>query len=87
MRALGAFLTRGEADAVAARLSAGESFTSAVSAIDSSRRPEAAQLISAAGLRHTPDVLIAVLGAIAGARSVETSVGTLWTMPDRKSVV
>lgn len=81
MRALGAFLTSGEGDAVAARLSAGESFTSAVSAIDSSRRPEAAELIGAAGLRHAPEVLIAVLRGIAGARSGETGVGTLWTMP------
>lgn len=66
---------------MAARLSAGESFTSAVSSIGSSRRPEVAQLIATAGLRNTPDVLVAVLRAIAGARSVETGVGTLWTMP------
>lgn len=81
MRALGAYLTGAEGDAVATRLSAGESFTSAVSAIESSRRPEVADLIRTAGLRNSPDVLVAVLRAIAGARSVETGVGTLWTMP------
>ena len=81
LRALGALLTGAEGDAVAARLSAGESFTSAVSTIGSSRRPEVAELITTAGLRNTPDVLVAVLRAIAGARGAETSVGTLWTMP------
>lgn len=81
MRELGALLTRAEADAIAARLSAGESFTSALSTLGSSRRPDAAALITTAGLRQVPDTLVTVLRAIAGARSVETGIGTLWTMP------
>lgn len=81
LRALGAFLTGAEAGAVAARLESGESFTSATSALDSSRRPEAVGLIVTAGLRESREALIAVLRAIEGSRSAATSVGTLWTMP------
>jgi phosphatidylserine/phosphatidylglycerophosphate/cardiolipin synthase-like enzyme len=81
VRALGAFLTGAEASAVAARLQNGESFTGASAAIESSRRPEAAELMTTAGLRQSPDMLVAVLRAVAGARSAATSVSTLWTMP------
>ena len=75
------FLTGTEAGTVAARLESGESFTSASSTLDSSRRPEAVGLIVTAGLRESRESLIAVLRAIEGARSAATSVGTLWTMP------
>ena len=81
VRSLGALLTRAEADAIAARLSAGESFTSALSTLASSRRPHAAALITSAGLRQSPNTLVIALRAIAGARGVATGVGTLWTMP------
>ncbi|MBO3089429.1 DISARM system phospholipase D-like protein DrmC [Cellulomonas sp. zg-ZUI40] len=81
VRALGALLTRAEADAIAARLSAGESFTSALSTLGSSRRPDASALITSAGLRQSRNTLVTVLRAIAGARGVGTGVGTLWTMP------
>lgn len=81
VRALGAFLTAAEASAVAARLYIGESFTSASAAIESSRRPEVAELIRTAGLRQSPDVLAAVLLSIAGARGAVTGVNALWTMP------
>lgn len=66
---------------MAARLAAGESLTSALSTLGSSRRSEASVLVAAAGLRRSPDALIAVLRAIAGARSVATTVGAIWTLP------
>ena len=81
LRALGAFITSTEAATFAARLESGESFTSASSSLDSSRRPEAVALIAAAGLRGSLEALAAVMRAIEGARSAATSVGTLWTMP------
>lgn len=81
LRALGALLTGAEADSVAARLDSGESFTSSTTAIDSSRRPDIVELIVAAGLRGSPDTLVAVLRSISGARSATTNTGTLWTMP------
>ncbi|MFC5379326.1 DISARM system phospholipase D-like protein DrmC [Aquipuribacter nitratireducens] len=81
MRALGAFLTVSEADSVAARLVAGESFTGALAAIGPARRPEVTRLASDAGLRHDPQTLAVVLRAIAGARDADTDIGTLWTMP------
>ena len=81
LRALGALLTKTEAELVSARLNDGDSFTQSTSVIDSSRRPEVVDLMTTAGLRESPSMLVAVLTALVGARSSATSVGTLWTMP------
>lgn len=80
--ALGAFLTAYEAERLATTLEAGETLTAALREINRARRDQAGRLLRAAGLG--PDRLeasVAVLRAVAGARSVRGSVTPVWTMP------
>ncbi|MCK9876759.1 DISARM system phospholipase D-like protein DrmC [Frankia sp. Ag45/Mut15] len=81
-RALGEFLTAHEAERLAVALEAGESTAGALREITRIRRPEAGRLLRAAGLGHA-DVSssVAILHAIAGARSIRTTITPVWTMP------
>lgn len=80
--ALGAFLATFEAERLAVVLEAGETTTSALKEINRTRRTEAARLLKAAGLGHDHiQTSVAVLRAIAGARSIRTTITPVWTMP------
>lgn len=80
--ALGAFLTAFEAERLAIVLAAGETTSSALLEINKTRRAAAARLLKAAHLGHDhAQVSVAVLRAIAGARSIRTAITPVWTMP------
>lgn len=86
--ALGAFLTGHEADRLAIVLEAGETTNSALKEINRTRRAEATRLIRAAGLGHNrAETSVAVLRAIAGARSIRTTITPVWTMPGPQTSV
>lgn len=85
---LGAFLTAHEAERLAAALQAGEPTSSALKEVNRTRRPEAGRLLHAAGLGHqAAETSAAVLRAIAGARSVRTTITPVWTMPGPQTSV
>jgi phosphatidylserine/phosphatidylglycerophosphate/cardiolipin synthase-like enzyme len=86
--ALGAFLTAYEAEGVAAALQAGDTTTQALKEVHAARRAEAKRLLVAADLGHHQAVMsVAVLRAIAGARSVRTTITPVWTMPGAEATV
>ncbi|MFG1928747.1 DISARM system phospholipase D-like protein DrmC [Cryptosporangium sp. NPDC048952] len=81
-KALGAFLTAYEADRLATCFQSGVTTMRALSEVHAGRRTEARQLLAAAEVGHRhQEVSVAVLRAIAGARSVRTGVSPVWTMP------
>ena len=80
--ALGAYLTAYEAEQLATTLEAGETLTAALREINRARRDQAGRLLRAA--RLGPDRLeasVAVLRAVAGARSFHGAVTPVWTGP------
>jgi hypothetical protein len=77
---LGRYLTRGEAETLADRLTSGESIISASKTMAASRRQEFRDLVKAAGLAGTLEVAN-ILRAVAGAKSRPTMITPLWTMP------
>lgn len=79
LTAVGRYLTATEARQVADRLAEGEPLSSALNAVDGSRRSEADALLRATGLSAAD--LIAPLRAVQGAKSVVTSAQAVWTMP------
>ncbi len=74
-------LTATEAGLVAEALEEGESLTSAVGIVDVAKRADVSRLLSAAGLRFEGELVASVLRGIEGARSMMSSVDTLWTSP------
>lgn len=81
-RELGEYLSAFEAERLARALAAGESLTSALREVSHARRAEAGRMLRAAGLGpQNIDTSVAVLQAIAGARSVRTTITPVWTMP------
>ncbi|MBW4705179.1 DISARM system phospholipase D-like protein DrmC [Micromonospora sp. RL09-050-HVF-A] len=80
--ALGAFLTAYEAQRLATVLQAGGTTSQALKEVHAARRSEAKRLLLAAelGPEHRDDS-VAILRAIAGARSVRTAISPVWTMP------
>lgn len=80
-RQLGVLLTGTEAGLFAAALEDGESLTSAVGAIDVTKRSEISQILGAVGLRFENELVAAVLRGIEGARSITRAVDTIWTSP------
>ncbi|MFJ6200190.1 DISARM system phospholipase D-like protein DrmC [Micromonospora sp. NPDC092111] len=80
--ALGAFLTAYEAQRLATVLQAGGTTSQVLKEVHAARRSEAKRLLFAAvlGPEHRGDS-VAVLRAIAGARSVRTAISPVWTMP------
>lgn len=83
LRRLGALLTGTEAEDLADRLSDGETLSSALQSVVAARRGEVRAAMRSANLGRgsDPSDAIAVLLAVAGARSVKTAITPLWTMP------
>ncbi|MBN1170903.1 MAG: DISARM system phospholipase D-like protein DrmC [Micromonosporaceae bacterium] len=80
--ALGAYLTGFEAEQIAAVLAAGDTTSQALKEVNPTRRVEAKRLLAAAGLgHHQVETSVAVLRAIAGARSIRATLTPVWTMP------
>lgn len=83
---LGAYLTANEADGLAVLFSAGEHTMQALSAVGAARRERAAELLEAAGVGHlNPELSVAVLRGIAGAKSVHHDLIPVWTMPGNEA--
>lgn len=88
LAALGTYLTGSEARGMAAMLASGQSVSKALNEVNPARRPEAKDLMAAAGLDHTNvDVSVAVLQSIAGAKGVKQQVSPVWTMPGNEAAV
>jgi phosphatidylserine/phosphatidylglycerophosphate/cardiolipin synthase-like enzyme len=86
--ALGAFLTAFEAERLATALQAGSTATQALKEIHTARRSDAKRLLTGAGLGpHQVETTVAVLRAIAGARSVRTIITPVWTMPGSEATI
>ncbi len=86
--ALGEFLTANEALGLAILLAEGQHISVALREISASRRDEVKQLLAAADLDHSDaDRSVAVLHAIAGARSVRRDLIPVWTMPGNEATV
>ena len=86
--ALGEYLTAGEAEGLASLLGAGEHSVHALAGVSPSRRGHAAELMQQAGLGHEqPALSVAVLRAIAGAKSVHHELVPVWTMPGNEATV
>lgn len=86
--ALGAFLTGFEAERLAMALQAGSTITQALKEVHTARRSDARRLLSEAGLGpHQVEMSVAVLRAIAGARSVRTTITPVWTMPGGEATI
>ena len=84
--ALGEYLTAGEAEGLASLLGAGEHSVHALAGVSPSRRGYAAELMQQAGLGHEqPALSVAVLRAIAGAKSVHHELVPVWTMPGNEA--
>lgn len=85
---LGEYLTATEAEGLAVLLGAGEHTLHALSSVSSPRRQRAAELLHAAGIGHTArELSVAVLRAIAGAKSAHRDLVPVWTMPGNEATV
>ena len=83
---LGAFLGVDEAKGIATVLGSGAHVSQALKQVASSRRAEAKALLEDAGLGHDDrDRSVAVLMAIAGAKSVIRDSTPVWTMPGNEA--
>lgn len=88
LSALGAYLTAAEAEGLAVLLSAGEHTMHALSAVGAARRGHASELLKAAGISHAaPELSVAVLRGIAGAKSVHRELVPVWTMPGNEATI
>lgn len=84
--ALGEFLTPAEAIGIAVQLSTGEHSSIALREVSPARRDDAKALLNAAGLGHGDvDRSVAVLHAIAGAKSHGDQFTPVWTMPGNEA--
>jgi phosphatidylserine/phosphatidylglycerophosphate/cardiolipin synthase-like enzyme len=85
-RALGQFLTAGEAEALAVQFASGQHTIKALTVVNAVRREETKQLLAAAGLSHSDGERAAsVLRAIAGAKSLQRDLTPMWTMPGNEA--
>lgn len=86
--ALGEFLTATEATGLAVLLASGQHTSVALREINAARREQAKELLTAAGLGHTDvERTVAVLRAIAGAKSKTRELTPVWTMPGNEANV
>lgn len=86
--ALGEFLTASEAEGLVAQLVAGQHISKALGAVSASRREKARGLLTAAGLGHTEvERSVAVLRAVAGAKTVHRDLTPVWTMPGNEATI
>lgn len=79
LRKLGAYLSATEARQIADRLEDGDPLSSALGAVDTSRRSHVGALTAAAGASSSE--LVAVLRGVQGAKSVASTAEAVWTMP------
>lgn len=83
---LGEFLTATEARGIATLLAAGQHTSHALREVNAARRQRAKELLLAAGLGHANlESALAVLGAIAGAKSIRHEFIPVWTMPGNEA--
>jgi phosphatidylserine/phosphatidylglycerophosphate/cardiolipin synthase-like enzyme len=86
--ALGEYLTATEAIGIAALLAAGQHTSHALREVNTARRERAKELLAAAGISHADlDHSLAVLHAIAGAKSMRNDLTPVWTMPGNEATV
>ena len=86
--ALGEFLTANEALGLAVLLAEGERTSVALREVSSARRDDVKGLLAATGLGHSDvDRSVAVLHAIAGAKSVHRDLTPVWTMPGNEATI
>lgn len=86
LRELGKYLTATEAEGLAVLLGAGEHTTHALASVSAARRKRAAELLAAAGIGHiSPELSVAVLSGIVGAKSVQRDLIPVWTMPGNEA--
>lgn len=84
--ALGEYLTASEAIGIATVLAAGQHTSHALREVNAARRERAKALLLAASLGHANlESAIAVLRAIAGAKSVRHDLTPVWTMPGNEA--
>ncbi|BBX25704.1 DISARM system phospholipase D-like protein DrmC [Mycolicibacterium alvei] len=85
---LGEYLTATEAEGLAVLLDAGEHTTHALASVSAARRERVAELLKAAGIGHaSPELSVAVLHGIAGAKSAHRDLIPVWTMPGNEATV
>ncbi len=85
---LGEYLTATEAEGLAVLLNAGEHTTHALASVSSARRERVAELLKAAGIGHvSPELSVAVLRGIAGAKAAHRELVPVWTMPGNEATV
>ncbi len=85
---LGKFLTASEAEALAARFTAGQHTITALTVVNAARRGEAKKLLTEAGLSHEDWARASgVLRAIAGAKALNRDLTPVWTMPGNEAKV
>ncbi|OBI92882.1 DISARM system phospholipase D-like protein DrmC [Mycobacterium asiaticum] len=83
---LGEYLTASEAQSLAVLFEAGEHTTHALASVSHARRARAAKLLAAAEIGHTsPELAVAVLKGIAGAKSTHRDLMPVWTMPGNEA--
>ncbi|BBX88410.1 cardiolipin synthase [Mycolicibacterium boenickei] len=88
LRLLGEYLTATEAESLAVLIDAGEHITHALASVGPSRRDRAADLLKSSGIgHHSSQLSVAVLRAIAGAKSAHRDVVPVWTMPGNEATV
>lgn len=86
--ALGEYLTASEAIGIAALLAAGQHTSHALREVNAARRERAKELLAAASISHADlDHSLAVLHAIAGAKSMRNDLTPVWTMPGNEATV
>lgn len=86
LKRLGEYFTATEAESVAVLLAAGEHTTHALASVSPARREKAAKLLTAAGIGHgLPELSVAVLRGIAGAKSALRDLVPVWTMPGNEA--
>jgi phosphatidylserine/phosphatidylglycerophosphate/cardiolipin synthase-like enzyme len=85
---LGEYLTATEAEGLAVLLDAGEHTVHALSSVSSARRQRASELLKTAGIGHTtPQLSVALLRAIVGAKSAHRDLVPVWTMPGNEATI
>ncbi|MDR3658451.1 MAG: DISARM system phospholipase D-like protein DrmC [Mycobacterium sp.] len=85
---LGEYLTATEAEGLAVLLDAGEHTAHALASVSVARRDHVAELLKNAGIGHvSPELSVAVLRGIAGAKSAHRDLVPVWTMPGNEATV
>ena len=84
---LGAFLTGGEAEALSARIRAGQPLAKALLAINPTRRKHVRQLLERTADSPPFNASCAALDCLTGAKRALRGITPVWTMPDNEATV